>query len=466
MIYRKLCENELLPMHMPGHKRNAALAPYLERLGADMDITEIDGFDNLHGAQGILAETMNLASGLWGSRRSWMLINGSTCGILAGIRALTKRGGRVLVSRAAHKSVFHAIELCGLEPVFIMPPIIDGMDILGSLSPEIVEDALAQNADISLVIVTSPTYEGIISDIKGICEAAHKRGIPVLVDEAHGAHLDLSPRFSGGAVRAGADIVIQSLHKTLPSLTQTAILHMNGSIADPDEIEHQLAVFETSSPSYLLMTSIDGCVRLLTEQPQIIEKWADALNEFDSRISGLEKLKIIGHGAVFSAYGFDRSKLPIYTGGTNMSGYELADILRSEFGIELEYALPSMALAMTGAGDTIETLTRLADALLAIDSRCEKRRSKSGYPIAEVMGETRLVLSIEQAMSAEREFIEPKNAVGKVCGEYIWAYPPGIPLIIPGEIIPEAFAEMTASPDAPELHSTFGKIPAYIYVLS
>lgn len=466
MIYRKLSENELLPMHMPGHKRNTVLAPYLKRLGADMDITEIDDFDNLHGAQGILAETMDIASRLWGSRRSWMLINGSTCGILAGIRSLTKRGSRVLVSRAAHKSVFHAIELCGLEPVFMMPPIIDGLDILGSLSPETVESTLEQNADISLVIVTSPTYEGVISDIKGICEAAHKRGIPVLVDEAHGAHLDLSPRFSGGAVRAGADIVIQSLHKTLPSLTQTAILHMNGDIADPDEMEHQLAVFETSSPSYLLMASIDGCVRLLTEQPHIIEQWADALTEFDHRISGLRNLKIAGHGAEISAYGFDRSKLPIYTGGTNLSGYELADILRGEFGIELEYALPSMALAMTGAGDTIDTLGRLADALLAIDARCDTRQPKSGYPTAEVMGETRLVMPIEQALSAEREFIEPREAVGRICGEYIWAYPPGIPLLIPGEAIPEAFAEMTSSPDAPELHSTFGKIPLYIYVLS
>ena len=267
-------EEGRLPFHMPGHKRNTERFPYLDRLSATEDITEIDGFDNLHGAEEILAEAMARAASLWHSERAYFLVNGSSCGILAGIRALTKRGDTVLLSRNAHKSVYHAVELCGLKPIFLMPPYDNERGMFLSLPPRTVREALEAHPEVRLVVLTSPTYEGVLSDTASIAKLAHERGIPLLVDAAHGAHLGLSADFPIGAVEAGADIVVASLHKTLPSLTQTAILHAGGPLVDTARLAHQLAVFETSSPSYLFLASMDGCVRAL-EDGSVMREWME-----------------------------------------------------------------------------------------------------------------------------------------------------------------------------------------------
>ncbi len=466
MMYDKLRSADRLPMHMPGHKRNTDLAPYLEALGAGMDITEIDGYDNLHEPEGMIAECMERAASLWGSRKAHLLINGSTCGILAAIRTLTHRGDKVLVTRGAHKSVFHAIELCGLEPVFFTPPVLDRLDIFGSADIDETAAIITRNSDIKLIILTSPTYEGIISDISAICAEAHLRDIPVMVDEAHGAHLGLGGVFPAGAVSCGADIVIQSMHKTLPSLTQTAMLHVCSERVDTDRLAHQLAVFQTSSPSYLLMASIDGCVRLLESDDSLLTNWSDILSDFDSMVKPLEKLRVIGHGYDVDCFAFDRSKIPVYTGYTNLSGYELADILRNEYNIEPEYASPRMVLCMTAPGDTPDSLSALADALLEIDRKCNSRTPAQGHPVSELMQHTEMVINPEKALESPSEMIPLNQAAGRICGEYVWAYPPGIPLLIPGERIPQQLCILTAGSDAPELHSTSGKIPAYIRALS
>ena len=209
-------------MHMPGHKRGNY--PYLAGM-ADIDITETEGFDNLHSASGVLLKSMEKAAALRGADRAFYLVNGSTCGILAAVCAVLERGDRVLVARNCHKSVYNALELAGAEPVFVYPQINAECGVIGSVRPEDVELEIGKNPDIKLIIVTSPTYEGVISDLKKICELAHKRGIPVLADAAHGAHLGFYG-FSGDAVSAGADISVESLHKTLPSLTQTAICYV------------------------------------------------------------------------------------------------------------------------------------------------------------------------------------------------------------------------------------------------
>ncbi len=466
MLYKKLTELDTLPMHMPGHKRNTALAPYLSALRADIDITEIDGFDNLHSAEGVLEQINRQASALWGSKRSYMLVNGSTCGLLSAIRALTRRNDKVIISRNAHKSVFHAIELCGLNPVFVLPPIIEGADTFGSLSPDTVTQALEDNPDARLVIVTSPTYEGVISDIAGICAAAHARNAAVLVDEAHGAHLALSDGFGGSAVSAGADIVVQSLHKTLPSLTQTAILHVCTDNVDCERLAHQLAVFETSSPSYLLMASIGECVRLLSEKSQIIDRWLGALDLFDRKISPLKNLQIIGHGYDIPCFSFDRSKIPVLTASAGINGYELAEILRNEYRIEPEYASHGLMLAMTGAGDTAETLSALADALLEIDQSCTPHEPSSRQPIAELLSGTALVMPPERALESDGVFLPLSESKNRICAEYVWAYPPGVPLLIPGEMITSDIIDCLLCENAPELHSTGGRIPAYIKVTS
>lgn len=465
MIYDRLKGRKRLAMHMPGHKRNTAIAPYLSGLGADMDITEIDGFDDLHAPGGMIARCMERAAHLWGSRRAHLLINGSTCGILAAIRTMTHRGDKIILTRGAHKSVFHAIELCSLEPVFIMPPVLEDSGIFGSIEPQSVELLLEEHPDARLVIITSPTYEGVISDIAGICRAAHNRGVPVMVDEAHGAHLGFGG-FPDGAVRGGADIVIQSLHKTLPSLTQTAMLHVGSDRVDLQRLAHQLSVFETSSPSYLLMASIDGCVDILERKPELLGQWRKRLDAFGEAVQPLEKLRICGYNQPLPVFAHDPSKLLISTGSADLDGYRLADILRDEYDIEPEYALPESVLCMTGPGDNDESLERLAQALLDIDRRCSAGQPGVEMTLSKLMMGTVLAVSPEEALEAQTEPVPVEQSEGRICGEYIWAYPPGIPLLIPGEMIDSRLQELILSKNCPELRSTYVKIPSYIYVLS
>ena len=444
-----------IPMHMPGHKRNGALFPELVQLGAELDITEIDGFDNLHGACGILGEAMARASRLWHSDRSYFLVNGSSCGILAGIRALTRRGDTVLVSRASHKSVYHAMELCGLRPVFLMPETDGESGLPLSISPAAVEEALQAHPETALVILCSPTYEGVVSDVASIAQIAHDRHIPLLVDEAHGAHLSLHPAFPAGAVFCGADVVVQSLHKTLPSLTQTAILHVRRDLVDTALLEHQLYVCEKSSPSYLLLASMDACVSRLAGDGAVMDGWAQRIADFDNCIKSMTHLRIPGHNAPLpdGVFAYDPSKIWVFVSGTSMSGGALGAFLR-EAGIEPEMIGRDGVLLMTGAGDRAEDLRRVADALRQADARCTGGAVSPPSP----MRRPRSVLDAETALSCPWEMLPLGEAVGRLSAEYVWAYPPGIPLLVPGERV-EADVVLQLSKTEVELHSTRGNMP-------
>ena len=226
--------SDAYPFHMPGHKRQVKMGITSVPNPFSVDITEIDGFDNLHHAEDILKESMNSAAAVYGADRSWYLVNGSTCGILAAIAAAVKPGEKILMARNSHKSAYHAVILNQLEPVYLYPEEVPEFQIPGGIEPEQVERALLEHPEIRAVFVTSPTYEGIVSDIQGIAATAHRHGAALIVDEAHGAHLPFGDGnyFPDGALQEGADLVIQSLHKTLPSLTQTAILHLKSQILE------------------------------------------------------------------------------------------------------------------------------------------------------------------------------------------------------------------------------------------
>lgn len=428
------------PFHMPGHKRRGDfLNP---RLPWQLDITEIDGFDNLHAPQGILLEGMRRAAKLYHSRRTFFLVNGSTCGILAGICAATSPGDKVLMARGCHKSVYHAVELRGLTPVYLMPPWDDSFGVFGSITPQAVEQALCENPQIRLVILTSPTYEGVLSDISAIAQIAHQHGIPLLVDEAHGAHLGFDARFPQSAVALGADIVIQSLHKTLPSLTQTALAHLNGNRIDERRFARQLAVFETSSPSYLLMGSIESCLELLEAPQALFSPYWERLERFSQVMKRLRRLRVLcrggdslcGHPAFFA---FDPSKLVISTKGTTLTGPALSQLLRERYHLELEMAMGDYALAMTSVCDTDEGFSRLADALLELDAKAETC-TVPGHPLA-VPSLPRQRLSLAQAALLPGRPTRTPDSLGLTSAQSVWAYPPGIPLLVPGEEISQEF---------------------------
>jgi len=429
---RRYHDSGACPMHMPGHKRTGLGG----ELPWQLDITEIDGFDNLHDAQGILKESMDRAARLYGSDRAFFLVNGSTCGILAGICAAARPGDTVLLPRGCHKSVYHALELRDLVPVYLPVPADPSTGAAGSLPPGTVAEALAEHPEAKLVIVTSPTYEGVISDIASIVALAHGAGVPVLVDEAHGAHLGFSPAFPGGAVAAGADIVIQSLHKTLPSLTQTALAHWNRGLVDGEELARQLAVFETSSPSYLLMGSMDRCIRMLEARGgELFAAYEEHLAAFDEATRDLRHLRVLCHGGDSlqshpDFFAFDPGKLVLCTRDTSLTGLGLMDILRKTYRIELEMALENYALAMTSICDTRESLLRLAGALQEIDSQLTETlpvQAAGPLPLPPRW------LGMLEARRREGALLPLEEAIGHVSGGMVWAYPPGVPLLVPGE---------------------------------
>lgn len=475
----------LYPLHMPGHKRRLCPAPGLP---VGWDLTEVPGVDDLHDADGILADAMARTAALYGADRTWHLVGGSTVGILAGVRALAPAGSTVIAARNCHKSVYHAIELGGLQVHWIAPPVLEDYGVYGSVTPEQLGAALRACPQAKCVILTSPTYEGVVSDILNLSFLCHFYGVPLMVDEAHGAHLMPAAPYSFpvGAVQGGADLVVQSAHKTLPSLTQTAWLHLKGSRVDPDAVERQLDVFETSSPSYPLLASLDGCTGLLRRQgPALFATWERRLRAFDDATKNLRYLRLLCHGAAADRtlgeriYDHDPSKILVSTRGTRFTGATLADALRSRFGFEVEMTCGENLLAMTSLADTDEALERFAAALCALDAEAAPP-DRTAPPAADEPGSTPgaqrgdpspepapaaadgtgsppapalpplppVRCTIAAAVAAPAETVPAAAALGRTSAEYVWAYPPGVPLLAPGEQITAEFLAAAARLEA------------------
>ena len=430
MLYEKLkdyANSGTYPFHMPGHKRIAERGlPYA------IDITEIDDFDNLHEPCGCLAQLQKDAAELFRSRYAFALVNGSTVGILAATRAMTKGGDRVLIARNSHMAVYHAAELCRLDTEYILPDTVDGSGILASISPDSVEKMLKANPETSLVVITSPTYEGVVSDIRSIAAICHRYGARLLVDEAHGAHFPFSDSFPQSAVQCGADAAVTSLHKTLPAMTQTALLLTNDE-GLAKEMQRQLTVFETSSPSYVLLASVDRCLTFLKDSRGAFDDYTRRLLEFRQAAASLLHLSV-AHDELINAenvFDYDIGKLCIFGNGY-MSGRELMDTLRSDYHLELEMALGDYALAMTSVYDTDEGFDRLINALVDIDSKC-KAADHPQTITASPLPQKRCTIS--EAVNADGKMCDIDQAEGKISREYVRAYPPGIPIIAPGEVI-------------------------------
>jgi len=357
-------------MHMPGHKRNPEHMPTGLPIG--IDISEIHGFDSLRNPKGVLLETAKLGASLYGSRDAFILINGSTVGILTAIGAHAKHGDKILAVSDCHRSTPNAAELFGLELVYVTPDVDAATGVPCSTTPAAIESALNKDPDITLVIITSPTYEGVVSDVAAISEVVHKAGIPLVVDSAHGAHLGFSGGFPQSAVALGADVVVVSLHKTLPALTQCSMLLACSERADTVGIRRLLAILQTSSPSYVLMASIDHCLRYLESgKDKLFSDYERNLALFSNRVMDLKNLSVLCHGRdpLHSGFfDFDLGKIVVITKDTTISSTTLADVLRAQYKTEIERVFSDYVVAMTSVCDRPEGLVRLADALCAIDA--------------------------------------------------------------------------------------------------
>lgn len=421
------------PFHMPGHKRHWEVFAD----AAKYDITEIAGFDNLHHARGLLREAQERAAELYGSSRCFYLVNGSTCGLLAAISAAAEKHGTVLIARNCHRAVYHALLLRELA-VEYLDPVITGTDLQGQVTPEQVRRALAGHPGIAAIVITSPTYEGIVSEIRGIAEAAHEKGVPLIVDEAHGAHLGFGGGFPENAVRLGADIVIMSLHKTLPSFTQTALLHLNTDRIDAEKIAFYLSVFETSSPSYLFMAGMDSCIGWLRrEKEAAFARYRERLDRFYREVSDLERLHVMTGDDLSDseAAAWDDSKIVIFSDRAGLSGEALAGALRSEYHLEMEMASFSYVLGMTSVMDEEEGFGRLSAALHEIDGSLPGGFEKKKPFTARLYRRRERKMEMYEAWERTARFVPFQEADGAIAAEMIFLYPPGIPVIVPGEVI-------------------------------
>lgn len=438
-LYNNLLEyssSDYYPFHMPGHKRNVneSVSPF------SYDITEIEGFDNLHNPQGILRIAMEEAAKFYEADKTYFLVNGSTCGLLSAICGVTDRGDKVLVARNCHKSVYNAMYLNGLTPVYVLPEYIEEYGINGGILPEKVAVALEDNKDIKAVIITSPTYEGVVSDIRSIADIVHKRKIPLIVDEAHGAHFSMHPKLPKSALMNGADVVIQSVHKTLPSLTQTALLHIKSSIVNIKSIEEYLSIYQTSSPSYVLMSSIDECINKIKTNGMIMfEPYVKRLEVLKNHARQLTHVKLLDSHVIGKSgvYDLDLSKIVISVKGTSHTGRKVYEEMSGRFHLQLEMAANDYVIAMTSPMDTEEGLLRLFTALVEIDRDIRiYGDDKEQNVVIDVRQPQPIVLdSIYNAVGKPYEVLNLENAVGKISCEYIYLYPPGSPILAPGELI-------------------------------
>ena len=420
---------DYVPLHMPGHKR--ALMEFENPYS--FDITEIDGFDNLHHAEGIIKDAERFAATVCQSDETHFLVNGSSCGILSAIFSATKQGGELIMARNCHKAVYHAAEMRELKTHYIYPEMLPE-GILGGISVEMVEEAIEKYPEAKTLILTSPTYDGVISDIKAIVKAAHANGVTVIVDEAHGAHFLKESGFPKSAIRCGADVVIQSTHKTLPALTQTALIHINKDYKYRAKVCKYLTMFQTSSPSYVLMASIDSALHwYVDEGREHYKKYVADLKKLRAAFgTKLQHLQLLTPENVFD---YDISKVLISTRNSNISGEELHKKLLKKYHIQSEMVSVHYVLFMTSVADTEEYYRRFLEAILEIDAALEQNPMPES--VKDDMGQRKSLMRISEAVNKEKKAMYLLESMGETSASYIYIYPPGIPLLTPGEKISE-----------------------------
>lgn len=461
-------ESDFYPFHMPGHKRNpdSGFLPEMYKI----DITEIDGFDNLHHAEGIIKNAQEKAASLYHSKETFYLINGSTVGILTSIAALSDRGKKLIMARNCHKAVYHGAFLNQLETEYIYPKMIEEFGISDGITAQQVEDKIQEiilregisdeqaGKLIAGIVVTSPTYDGILSDVNSIVKIAHNYGIPVIVDQAHGAHFGFHSAFPENAVSDGADLVIHSTHKTLPAPTQTALLHYNSLLVSLETVKKYLRIYQSSSPSYVLMAGIDSCMDFVKREGQErLEQLLISRKELSERAKELKKIKIYPSMLERGINGHDISKiffqgteepgrLLISVRGSGFTGQQLYDVLRETYHLQMEMCASDYVIAILSMMDRKEGFDRLWKALSETDkllTNTEKNTKEEKTQFPEYCHfQPDAVLKISDAYMAEEESVPLREAKGRIVSEFVNLYPPGIPLLVPGEKIDDKMIPM------------------------
>ncbi len=460
------------PWHMPGHKRRLnTIFPDIVENPFSIDVTEVGDLDEFHDPHGIISEAMNRAAEVYGSHKSYYLVNGSTCGIMAALSAVCRPGDKLIVARNCHKSVYNAIRLLQLRPIYIMPEWNEKLGMFGGVSPEQVRKMVKQYTDAKCVILVSPTYEGVVSDVEKIAKIVHKAGVPLIVDEAHGAHFEFMSNVNetisttnyknipNPAIRLGADIVIESLHKTLPAMTQCAILHEKSNIVDTERLEEYLSIYQSTSPSYVFLATTEACIEKMNyERDGLFIIYKELLSEYRKRFAQLSHIHLVEESDFKkqSACGYDDGKLVFSVKDCGyerdgeiiaMTGTRLGTILQEEYGQMMEMAAGNYVIAMTSVADSKEAFESLYLAMESIDAQLTDVEQSADTILYKTLPEHKM--NIAEAREHKRVDILFEDAIGKISGSYIYVYPPGIPIVTPGEVLSlDVMQEIKAAMDS------------------
>lgn len=432
---------DTIPFHVPGHKKGVGMdSKFKDFVGTNVlsiDVTVFKLVDSLHHPTGPIKKAMELAADAYGSDMAFISVNGTSGAIQAMILAVVKAGEKIIVPRNVHKSVTSGIILSGATPVFMQPEIDKNVGIAHGVTPETVEKTLKENPDAKAVLIINPTYYGVAADIKKIAEIVHSYNIPLIVDEAHGPHLGFIDELPMSAMQAGADMCAQSTHKIIGSMTQSSFLQVRGERIDINRVQQIMNLLQTTSPSYVLMASLDVArMQIATKGKELLNYAISLANYAREEINKIPGLYCFGKDILGNpgVYALDPTKITITCKGLGLTGYELDQILANDYHIQVEMSDLYNVLAVGSFGDTKESIGKLIEAL--------KEISKKYYGTKPVIGEAidipsipKRVLTPREAFYGKTKCVKLDDSIGKVSAEFLLAYPPGIPIVCPGEII-------------------------------
>lgn len=423
----ELQEKNAYPLHMPGHKRNLNFMPYDFRT---MDLTETGEVDNLHNPQDIIKSSQYAMAELLGAEHSFYLVNGGTSGVVSAILGSCNEGDYVLVASNCHKSVYNALTLSGVKPIYISPEITEE-SLCGGINIRNLFRAF-ENYDIKAVIITSPTYEGFTCDIKTIADVAHKHNAILIVDECHGSHFVFSDKLPHTALSQGADIVVNSWHKTLPALNQAAVLSVKSDKVDIQRIKDSVSMTNTTSPSYPILASIDYARELLTTDKHLFTSYLELVREARAELVHCKVLKLVNESikGEHDIYDIDITRFTIMV-RSEISGSDIAKILLDKYNLQIEMAGPHHIIAITSVADDEKGIKKFVKAITDLDKKLERKFiEKIPFTSPNVFEPE---MTPRQVFYSQKEYLPLDKAVGKVPASIIMPYPPGIPVVSLGQ---------------------------------
>lgn len=439
----KFKKKRVVPFDVPGHKRGRGNPELCELLGEQcvgLDVNSMKPLDNLCNPISVIAKAEELAADAFSASHAFLMVGGTTSAVQAMVLSVCKEGDKIILPRNVHKSVINALILCGAVPVYVNPDTHPDIGVSLGVPVQKIERAILENPDAVAVLVNNPTYYGICSDLKGITDMAHSHGLKVLCDEAHGTHLYFGKNLPMCGMKAGADMAAVSMHKSGGSLTQSSTL-LIGPDMDPGHVRQIINLTQTTSASYLLLSSLDISRRNLALRGEEcfakVVEMAEYAREEINRIGGYYAYgkELVDGKSVFD---YDVTKLCIYTRNIGLTGIEVYDLLRDEYDIQIEFGDLGSIMAYISIGDRLRDIERLVGALEDIKRLYSK--DSSNLTCVDFI-EPQVVKSPKQSFYSKKVSLPLEESAGRICGEFVMCYPPGIPILAPGELINEEIIE-------------------------